>query len=49
MPEGAADAFATDGTVGNEIFEVGVFANAWTHDDRQSGDAENFAVFFGDE
>ncbi len=31
LPKGGADAFATDGVVGDEIFEVGIFADAGAH------------------
>ena len=34
FPESGADALAADGLVGDKIFEIGVFAEAWAHDNR---------------
>ena len=31
LPKGGADAFAADGAVGDEIFEIGVFADTGAH------------------
>ena len=49
IPNGGADTFATNLSVGDEIFKVGVFADARAHGDADARDAEDFAVFFGDE
>ena len=49
VPELTAYAFATDGGVSDEIFEIGVFLDTGAHDDGEAGDAEDTAVFLGDE
>ena len=44
VPEGTADALATDARIGDKIFEVGVFPDNGTHGDGKSGDADDFLV-----
>lgn len=43
FPEGSTNSLATDGAVGDEIFEVGNFADNWPHNDTESGDALDLA------
>lgn len=45
LPDLVTNALTTDGLVGDEIFEIGVFADAWPHKDGDGDDTDDLVGF----